>query len=113
MRGAALQLVDLGRDRANLIAERGRRFVDQVNGLVGQEPVRNIAMRERGRRHNRGIFDADAVVHFVTLLQAAEDRNCVFHIRFAHEDDLEAALQCRVLLYVFAIFVQRGRADAA
>ena len=44
--GAALQLVDLGRHRVDLNAQRSRRLVDQVNRLVGQKAVADVAMRK-------------------------------------------------------------------
>src|SRR5205807_1004906 len=40
-----------------------------------------------------------------------QNRNRVFNIRLAHEDDLESALQSGILLDVFSIFVQRSGAD--
>ncbi len=69
-------------------------------------------MRKRRGRDDRGIGDADAVVDFVALLQAAQDRDRVLDRRLADEHFLEAPLQRRVLLEVLAIFVERGRADA-
>ncbi len=113
LRGAALQLVDFCGHGIDLDAQRCRSFVDQVDGFVGQEAVRNIAMRQRGRGHNGGILDADAVMHFVALFQSAKDRNRVFDVGFAHEDDLEAALERSIFFDVLAIFVERGGADGA
>ena len=52
------------------------------------------------------------VVHFVALLQAAQDRDGVFHRRLVHQHFLEAALERGVLLDVLAVFVERGRAHA-
>ena len=69
-------------------------------------------MRKRRRRDDRRIGDVDAVVNFVALLQAAQDRDRVFDRRLVHQHFLEATLQRGVLLDVLAIFVERGRADA-
>ena len=111
LRGASLQLVDLRRHRVNLDAQRGRCFVDQVDGLVGQKAVGDVAVRQCRRCHNGRVLDAHAVVHFVLLAQPAQDRDRVLHVGLAHEDDLEAALQRSIFLDVLAVLIQRGRAD--
>ena len=51
-------------------------------------------------------------MHRVFFFQTAQDRDGVFDAGFAHEDFLETTLKRRVLLHIFPIFVQRGRADA-
>ena len=70
-------------------------------------------MRQRRRGDDRRVFDAHAVMHFVLLFQAAQDRDGVFDIGLADEDNLEAALEGRIFFDVLAIFVQRGGADGA
>ena len=70
-------------------------------------------MRERGRGHNRGILDAHIVVLLVAVFQAAQNCDRVLDVGLAHVDDLETALEGRVLLNVFAVFVQCGCADSA
>ena len=52
------------------------------------------------------------MVKLVLLLQPAQDRDGVRNARLADEHGLEAPLQRRVLLDIFAIFVERRRADA-
>ena len=91
---------------------RGR-LVDQVDRLVGQEAVGDVALRERGRGDDRRVLDAHAVVHLVALLQAAQDRDRVLHRGLAHRHRLEAPLERGVLLDVLAVLVERGRADRA
>ena len=113
LRGAALQLVDLRWHGVDLDAQRSCRFIDQVDGLVGQEAVGDVAMRQRRRRDDGRVLDADAVMHFVLLAQSAQDGDGVFHAGLAHEDDLEAALQRGIFLDVLAILVERGCADGA
>src|SRR5581483_1928637 len=110
---AALSLVQLDGRRVDLHAQARRRLVDEVDRLVGQEAVGDVAMREHRGRDERGVADAHAVVRLVRLLQAAEDRDRVRHRRLADEDRLEAALERRVLLDVLAVLVERRRADAA
>src|SRR5208337_2005732 len=70
-------------------------------------------MRKRRGRDNGGIFDAHAVVHFVLFFQSAQNSDRVLDVRFAHENDLEAAFERRIFLNVLAIFVERGRSNGA
>ena len=58
-------------------------------------------------------MDAHAVMHFVAFLQSAQNCDRVFHGRFIHHDRLETPLQRRVFLDVFAVLIERGRADRA
>ena len=50
-------------------------------------------------------------MHFVALLQAAQDRDGVLNRRLADHHRLEPTLQRRVFLNVFPVFLQRRRAD--
>ena len=112
-RTRALGLVELERRGVDLHPQPRGRLVDEVDRLVGQEPVGDVAVREHGGRDERGVADPDAVVRLVALLQAAQDRDRVRHRRLADEDRLEAPLERRVLLDVLAVLVERRRADAA
>ena len=70
-------------------------------------------MRQRRRRDERRVLDAHAVMHFVALLQPAQNRDGRLHGRLVDHHRLEAPLQRRVFLDVLAIFVERRRADAS
>ncbi len=87
-------------------------LVHQVDGLVGQEAVGDVAVAERGGGDEGAIGDPHPVVHLVLLLQAAQDRDGVLHRGLADEHRLEPAGQGRVLLDVLAVLIQRGGADA-
>ncbi len=113
LRRPALQLVDLSRHGVDLDAQRSRGLVNQVDSFVGQKTVGDVAMRQRRRRHNGRILDADAVMNFVFLPQTAQDGNRVLHVGLTDINNLEAALQRGVFLDVLAIFVQRGGANGA
>ena len=113
LRRPAFELIDLRGHGIDLDAQRGRGFVNQVDGLVGQEAVGDITVRKRRRRDDGRVLDAHAVMHFVLFLQAAQDGDGVFDVRLAHENDLEAAFERGVFLDVLAIFVERGGADGA
>ena len=88
-------------------------LVHEVDGLVGQEAAGEVAVGQRGRRDERGVLDADAVVDLVALLEAAEDRDRVLHAGLADEHLLEAALEGGVLLDVLAVLVEGRGADHA
>ena len=105
--------VDLGRHRVDLDAQARGGLVDEVDRLVGQEAVGDVAAGERGRGDERGVLDADAVVHLVALLQPAQDADRVLDARLAHVDRLEAPLEGGVLLDVLLVLVEGRRAHAA
>jgi hypothetical protein len=104
----ALHLVDLLRHRVDLDAQARCGLIDEVDRLVGEEPVADVAVGQRGSGHDRAVGDAHAVVRLVALLEPAQDRDRVLHGRLTHVDGLEAALQGGVLLDVLAVFVEGG-----
>ena len=110
---AALELVDLLGHRVDLDAQPRRGLVDEVDRLVGQEAVGDVAVAEGRGGDRRRVLDAHAVVDLVALLQAAQDRDRVLDGRLADVDGLEAALERGVLLDVLAVLVERRRADGA
>ena len=108
---AALGLVELNRHRIDLHPEPRCGLVDQVDRLVRQEPLGDVALAQGRGRDQRGVGDPDAVVDLVALAQAAQDRDRLLDCRLVDEDGLEAALEGRVLLDVLAVLVEGGRAD--
>jgi len=111
LHNAALDLVQLCRVRCDLHAQPASRLVDQVDCLVGQEAVGDVAMRQGCSRDDRAVSDAHVVVHLVAFLKTAQDRDGVLHRRLVDEHGLEAALERGIFLDVLAVFVQRRRAD--
>ena len=107
----ALDLVELRRHRVDFHAQARRGFVDQVDGLVGQEAVRDVPLRQHRRRHQRGVLQPHAVVDLVALAQPAQDADGVFDRRLIDQHGLEPALERGVLLDVLAVLVQRRGAD--
>ena len=96
----------------HLRADHGAGLVNEVDGLVRQEAVGDIAVGQ-GRGGDDGrVCDLDAVEDLVALLQAAQNRNRVLHRRLRDQNGLEAALQSRVLFDILAVFVQGRGADA-
>ncbi len=109
----ALGLVEFLWRRVDLDAQAARGLVDQVDGLVGEEAVGDVAVREFGRGDDRAVRDAHAVVDLVAVLDAAQDRDGVGDRRLVHQDHLKAALQRLVLLEVLPVLVQRRGSNRA
>ena len=108
----ARNLVQLGGAGVHLRADRGAGLVQQVDRLVRQEAVLDVAGRQHDRVHEGLVADVHVVVLLKALLQSAQDRDRVLLRGRIHLHRLEPALQRGVLLHVLAVFVERGRADA-
>ena len=105
------QLVELGRHRVDLRAQHRAGLVDEVDGLVGQEPVRDVAVAQGDRGDQGAVVDLHAVEDLESLAQSPEDRQGVLDARLVDHDRLEPALEGRVLLDVGAVLVERGGPD--
>ncbi len=110
---APFDLVDLGGDRVDLDLEPRSGLVDQVDRLVGEEPVGDVALGKSCGGDHGGVGDAHAVVGLVALLEATQDRDRVGDVRLADEDGLEAPLECGVGLDVLSELVERGCTNGA
>src|SRR3546814_5373753 len=93
--------------RFDFHTDAARGLVHQVDRLVGQEAVGDIAVRQRRRGDDRAVGDPHAMVQLIFLLDPAQDRNRILDRRLADEDGLEAPLERGVLLDMLAIFVER------
>ena len=69
----ARDLVQLLRQRIHFHTQTSRSLIHQVDGLVGQEPLRNVAVRQLHGRDDGIILDPHFVVILVFLLQTPED----------------------------------------
>jgi hypothetical protein len=105
------ELVQLGRHGVDLGAQPRPGLVDQVDGLVGEEPVADVAVAEGGRGDQGAVLDLDAVEHLQPLAQPAQDRDGVLDAGLVDQDGLEAALQGGVLLDPLAVLVDGGGPD--
>src|SRR3954453_13838161 len=99
------------RRRHRLDAHPRAGLVDQVDRLVGQEAVGDVAVGELGGGGQRFVVDRHPVVLFVALAQPLEDLDRVLGRGLVDLDLGEAALQRRVALEVLAVHGERGRAD--
>ena len=108
----AADVVQLSGHGIHFRADHGAGFVHQVNSLVGQETIGDIAVGQGGGGDQRAILNLHAVEHLIAFLQAAQDGDSILHRGLIHHHRLEPALQSRVLFHVLAVFVQSGGADA-
>src|SRR5438105_2935205 len=114
--GDANALVDL----AELLAVAGlaqlrtrASFVDEIDRLVGQEPIGNVPVRLIDGRLDRFARVLDVVEVLVAILDAEQDFNRFALAGRIDLDRLEAALERAILLDVLAILSRRRRADAS
>ena len=110
---ATLDDVDLGGKRVDLDAQFAGGLVDQIDGLVRKEATGDVAIGEHRGAHQCRVLDAHTMMHFVALLQPAQNRDGVLDGGLAHVHLLETTLERRVLLHVLSILVERGGADHA
>ena len=106
-------LVECLRHGVALQAQLRGGLVDEVDGLVGQEAVGDIAHRELHGGDDGLVFDADAVVILVALLEAAQNGDGGHLVGFVDHDLLKATFQGLVLLEVLLVLVESGGADGA
>ena len=105
--------INLHGQRVDFNAQTCGRLIDEVNGFVGQETVRDVTVGQHGGSEDRGVLDLHAMVNLIPLLQAAQDRDRIFNGRLTDVRFLEAAFQRFVLLDIFLILAQGGSANAA
>lgn len=69
------------------------RFVDHVDGLIGQEAILDIAIGKRHCRLKRFIREVHMMMLFILIAQAFHDTNGLFFIRLFDNERLEPALE--------------------
>ena len=106
-----LELAVARRRRHRRDADARAGLVDEVDRLVGEVAVLDVAVGERGCRGERLVGDLAAVVRLVAVAQAAQDLNRLVDRRLVDAHLLEAALERGVALEVLAVLVERRRAD--
>ena len=83
-------------------------LVHQVNRLVRQKPVGDIAMAQCRRRHQSRVRNPHPVVKLIFLLDPAQDADRIFNCRLRDHHRLKPPRQSRVLLHILAVFIQRS-----
>ena len=89
----------------------GASLIKQVDGLVRQEAVRDIALGEHDGLPRHFGRDGHTMKHFIVMRHAAQDGDGLLQRRLIDCDRLEAALERGVLFDVFAVFGKRRCAD--
>ena len=87
-------------------------LVHQVDGLVRQEPVLDVAVRQVNRRLNGIVGDMQLVMGLIPVPEPPENLNGFLLGGFPHLHRLESSLQSRILFNMLAVFIQCGGADA-
>ena len=113
-----LQLADLGievvdrfRHRIHFQPELGCRLVDQVDRLVRQETVGDVAVRQIDGRNQSVILNTHPMVVFIFFLQSTQDRNRFRGRRLIDHHHLETTLQGLVGLKILLVLIQGRRTD--
>ncbi len=86
-------------------------LVDEVDRLVRQVPVLDVAVGENRGGVQRLVRDLAAVVRLVAVAKSAQDQHRLVDRRLLDAHLLEAPLERGVSLEVLPVFVERGRAD--
>ena len=107
-----VDLLEIWRLGHRLESNAGARLVDHVDRLVREAAARDVAAGELDGRLEGRIGDAHTVVGFVTVAEALQDLHRLGLARGLHHHDLEPAVERRILFDVFAVFIERGGADA-
>src|SRR5437660_773812 len=107
-----LDLRDLLGQRGLAQLHAGAGFVDQVDGLVGQEAIRNVAARMGDGEVDRVVGVGDGVELLVAVLDTEQNFGGIAFVRRRDFDRLETTLQRTVFLDRLAIFAGGGGADA-
>ena len=105
-------VVQFRRQRVDFRPDHRARLVDEVDRLVRQEAVRDVAVREHGRSDERIVADPHAVMYLEAFLESAQNGNRILDVRLLHENRLETPRQRGVLFDMLAEFVRRRGADA-
>ena len=112
LQNATFAFVKFRRQTVNFSTQSCGSFVNKVDGFVRQEAVIDVPVGKHCRRNKSRIFNAHAVMHFVTFTQATQNGNGVFYAWLFYQNGLEATLQGAVLFNVLTIFVQGSCANA-
>ena len=110
---AARNLVEFLGHAVALHAQLGSRLVHQVDGLVGQEALGDVAVREFHGSHHGLVLDTHLVVCLVSLLQPSQDGDARCHVGLVDHHALEPAFERLVLLEVLLVLIEGCSAYAA
>ena len=106
-----VDIADLVGQHAVADAHAGAGLIEHVDGLIGQETVLDIAIRQRDRGMQRLVGEAHVMVRLVAVAQAVQDAHRLLFVGLVHHDGLEASCKRGVFLEVLAVLLHRGGAD--
>ena len=106
----ALGLHQLGNFGVAQVAA-GAGLVQQVDGLIGQEAVGDVPLRQFDHVGDHGVRHADAVVLLVVDADAFQHLDGIGDGRLLDFNGLETALQRSIFLDIFAVLGKSGRTD--
>ena len=89
----------------------GAGLIKDINCLVWQEAVLDIAARKHNGSLDSSLGVVDVVVLLVAVLKTVNNRNSVVVVWLADVDRLETPLKCSVLLDMFTVLFCRSCAD--
>mmetsp|Transcript_90457 Transcript_90457/g.193984 ORF Transcript_90457/g.193984 Transcript_90457/m.193984 type:complete len:393 (-) Transcript_90457:756-1934(-) len=89
----------------------GASFVEDIDGLIGQEAVIDVLRRKFHASDQRLLTVPQLVVHLILPCKPAEDLNRLIHGGLRHGNRLEATLQRLVLLHILPVLLNGCRAD--
>ena len=106
-----LEFIQFLRHGFHFHLQGGTGFIHQVNGLIRQKTVCDIAVAQACRGNQGIIVNMNTVIGFETVFQAAQNRNGIFYIWFADLNLLETTFQRGIFFDVLAVFVECGGTD--
>ena len=109
---APVEFIQFGRHGIHFHPDRSTGFINQVNGLVRQEPVGNIPVGQHSCRHDGLILDLDAMMALKAVLETSENRDGILDRRFTDLDLLESSFQGPVFFDIFPVFIKGRGTDA-
>ena len=77
--------------RVRLQLGPGSRLVDQIDRLIGQEPIGDVTVGELDGFTDRFLGDFHAVMLFISVPQALNDADCFVNARRLYVNGLKAA----------------------
>ena len=86
----------------------GASLIKDVNSLVWQEAILDVAARKHNGSLDSSLGVVDVVVLLVAVLKSVNNRNGVVVVWLADVDRLETPLKCSVLLDMFTILFCRS-----
>ena len=105
--------VKLFRYGVSLHAELCCCLVHQVDGLVRQEPVGDVTLRQFHGGNARVVLYTHLVVVLVALFQPSQYAYGAQLVGLVNHHGLEASFQCLVLLKVLLVLIERGGTNAS